>query len=78
MGWDTSGNHFSNSAILPMRVVPTSHIPFLFMPKSQSHIFGDFPKSNLITGVQEKGRLSLWSTVSGFKRKTVAARQKAD
>jgi hypothetical protein len=61
-----------------MRVVPTNHILFLFMPKPQSHIFGDFPKSNLITGVQEKGRLSLWSTVSEFKRKTVAARQKAD
>lgn len=69
------GNYLPNSAISPVRIVPTNHILFLFIPKPQSYIFGDFPKSYLITVAQEKFRLSLWSIVSGSKRKTIVPGQ---
>lgn len=71
-----SGNYLPNSAISPVRIVPTNHIPFLFIPKPHSYIFGDFPKPYSITVAQEKFRLSLWSIVSGSKRKTIVAGQK--
>lgn len=58
-----NGNYLPNSAISPVRIMSTNHIPFLFIPKPQSYIFGDFPKSYFITVAQEKFRLSLWNIV---------------
>lgn len=58
-GWEL----FTQSAISPVRIVPTNHISFLFIPKPKSYIFGDFPKSYLITVAQEEFRLCLWSIV---------------